>query len=78
MSRVVFKSDLFVVTEAPETQHLCVAFLGGLGLDLVPASFPLLPAERHLFSDVGYIEGLIEAYNRNPNRFRKKRTLRGP
>jgi hypothetical protein len=35
----------------------------------------LLPSERHLFSDVGCVGGLIEAYRRDPGRFRKKRKV---
>ena len=75
MSKVVFRSNLFVVTEDPDTQHLSVEFLAGRGFDLVPTRFTLLPSERHLFSDVGYVEGLIEAYRRDPGRFRKKRKV---
>jgi hypothetical protein len=52
MAKVVFRSDLFVVTEAPRSQELYVEFLGGQGLNLVPTRFLLLPSERHLCSSV--------------------------
>jgi hypothetical protein len=73
MAKVMFRSDLFVVTEDPEEQQLSVEFLGGRGFNLVPTRFTLLPSERHLFSNAGYIGGLIKAYCRDPVRFRMKR-----
>jgi hypothetical protein len=48
MPTVVFKSDLFSVTEDQKTQQRTVEFLSGGGFDLVPARFTLLPSERHL------------------------------
>jgi hypothetical protein len=75
MPTVVFRSDSFVVTEHPGTRELSVEFLGGGEFSLVPTRFALLPSERHLFSNVGYVEGLIKAYNRDPSRFRRKRKV---
>lgn len=74
MATVVFRSEQFVVTEG-ESHELSVEFLGGAGFETVPTRFILLPSERHLFSNVSYVEGLIKAYLRDPGRFRKKRRV---
>ncbi len=74
----IFSSDLFAISEDDDTHELSVEFLAGRGFDLVPARFLLLPSERHLYSDVGYIRGLIQAYLRDPGRFRTRRHVENP
>jgi hypothetical protein len=71
MSTTVFKSDFFVVTQDPGTEDLSVELLHAR--HLTPIRFVLLPSERHRHFDVQYIEALIQAYHRNPGRFRQKR-----
>jgi hypothetical protein len=68
VGRRVQVSELFAVTEDLDDRQLNVEFLAGQGFNLVPTRFPLLPSERRLFANVGYLEGVIKAYRRDPGR----------
>jgi hypothetical protein len=69
----LFNSESFVALQDPDTGEVSIEFSHARHFSLI--RFVLLSGEKNRYADVKYIEGLIDAYYRNPARFCEKRKV---
>jgi hypothetical protein len=73
MKNKIFNCEDFVITQNTKTDVISVEFFHARYFSLV--QFELLEKEKNRFSEVKYINGLIDSYHKNRSNFMQKRKV---
>src|ERR1041384_8212429 len=73
MTSPLFRCDAYIALRDPNADGVMIEFLHGRHMTMM--RFTLLEKETHRYSDVAYIDSLIQSFHKNPGAFQGKRRV---